>query len=84
LEGDGEKCVVEEVLCKRWVGVRGVENDENGGGEKCVGWKKCCVMDKRGIIGLGMMRVVVEKVLKYRLDKWESDKEMGNVVVRVD
>jgi hypothetical protein len=26
----------------------------------------------------------VEKVLKYGLDKLESDKEMGNVVVRVD
>jgi len=37
-----------------------------------------------GIEGLGMMRVVVEKVLTYGLDTLESDKEMGNVVVRVD
>jgi hypothetical protein len=37
-----------------------------------------------GVERLGMMRVVVEKVLKYGFDKLESDKEMGNVVVRVD
>jgi hypothetical protein len=42
------------------------------------------VRDGWGIEGLGMIRVVVEKVLKYGLDKLESDKEMVNVVVRVD
>jgi len=48
---------------------------------------------EKGVVGrsvvwemgeLGMMRLVVEKMLKYGLDKLESDKEMGNVVVRVD